>query len=71
VAHWMNGFYKLKGEDAVDKSHPAVIGIKARVDEMYELGRNTVMGDEELEELLIEVDPQLYHRIVALNKRQS
>jgi len=41
------------------------------LEKAYEYFKNDPAFNKELEELLIEVDPQLYHRIVALNKRQS
>jgi isopropylmalate/homocitrate/citramalate synthase len=48
IAHWINTFYKLKGEKAVDKSNPVVHKIKEWVDEEYETGRVTVITDDEL-----------------------
>ena len=60
IAHWLNGFFKLKGDQAVDKRHPAVLAMKLKVDELYSEGRNTVMGDGELESMLHEVDEEFY-----------
>ena len=71
IAHWMNGYFKLKGEDAVDKRSEVVQKIKDRVDTLYAEGRNTVMGDEELEKILTEVDYEAYLEFVALGKRQA
>ncbi|BCN31943.1 beta/alpha barrel domain-containing protein [Anaeromicropila herbilytica] len=48
IAHWMNAFFKLKDEDAIDKSHPLVEKIKEWVDKEYESGRVTVITDDEL-----------------------
>ena len=48
IAHWMNTVFKLKGDDALDKSHPLVVELKAWVDEQYEGGRVTVITDREL-----------------------
>jgi isopropylmalate/homocitrate/citramalate synthase len=48
IAHWINAFYKFKGEMAVDKAHPIVQMVKTWVDEEYETGRVTVITDEEL-----------------------
>ncbi len=67
IAHWLNGFFKLKGELAVDKRHPAVMAMKIKVDELYADGRNTVMGDGELESILREVDEVFFH--YATDKR--
>jgi hypothetical protein len=44
----MNTYFKLKGNDVVDKSNPVVIKVKDWVDKEYESGRVTVITDEEL-----------------------
>ena len=66
IAHWMNGYFDFHGEDAIDKKHPVVIKIKERVDQLYVDGRNTVMGDEELEYLVRDVDREFY--LIASDK---
>jgi len=48
IAHWINTFFKLKGEKAVDKSNPVVVKVKVWVDQEYETGRMTVITDDEL-----------------------
>ena len=48
IAHWMNTFYRLKGDAALDKSNLLVHKIKELVDKEYEDGRITVMTDAEL-----------------------
>ena len=48
IAHWINTYYRLKEEKAVDKSDPLVKAIKEWVDQEYEDGRVTVLTDEEL-----------------------
>ena len=62
IAHWLNGFYHLEKENAVDKRDPVITAIKERVDKEYEAGRNTVMGDGELENILKEVNFEEYER---------
>ena len=63
IAHWMNGYYGLKGEDAVDKRSPLVALIKEKVDCYYTDGRTTVMGDGELEQLVRECDLEFYAKL--------
>ena len=64
IAHWMNGFFRLNGTPAaIDKKHPVVAKIKDMVDAEYAAGRNTVMGDGELEEMFRQADPHTYHII--------
>ncbi len=48
IAHWINTYYKLKDDKAIDKSSPLVDKVKAWVDEEYESGRVTVLTDDEL-----------------------
>ena len=50
VAHWINSFYNLKGDEVFDKKHPVVEKIKNWVDNQYDLGRITVISDDELQE---------------------
>lgn len=63
IAYWINAYYGLTGDDAVDKHLPAIAAMKERIDAAYADGRTTSMGDRELEQLLKEVDPDLYRRI--------
>jgi isopropylmalate/homocitrate/citramalate synthase len=51
VAHWLNSFYGLTGENAMDKKHPLVEKVKGWVDEQYENGRVTAITDGELEKV--------------------
>ena len=48
IAHWINTYYKLKGDKAVQKNDPVVQHVKEWVDKEYETGRVTVITDEEL-----------------------
>ena len=36
IAHWINTFYHLKGDFAIDKGHPLVSCIKELVDREYD-----------------------------------
>ena len=49
IAHWINNYFRLTGDNVIDKTDPLVVEIRREVDALYEQGRNTVMGDEELE----------------------
>ena len=48
IAHWINTYYKLKDERALDKNSPLVGKVKEWVDAEYESGRVTVLTDDEL-----------------------
>ncbi|MBE6544058.1 MAG: 2-isopropylmalate synthase [Ruminococcaceae bacterium] len=58
IAYWINQHYNLSGENIIDKRHPAVIAMKAWVDEEYENGRQTSISDGELEEKFEEYNKQ-------------
>ncbi|MBQ3869389.1 MAG: 2-isopropylmalate synthase [Clostridia bacterium] len=69
IAHWLNSFYSLTGENRIDKHDPIVLKIKDRVAQMYEDGRTTVMGDTELEDILRQLDFALYEKLSHINVR--
>jgi isopropylmalate/homocitrate/citramalate synthase len=48
IAHWINTYFKLRGDKALEKTSPLVTEIKEWVDDEYAGGRVTVMTDEEL-----------------------
>lgn len=48
IAHWINTYFKLKEERAVDKNSQLVKLVKEWVDQEYADGRVTVLTDEEL-----------------------
>ena len=64
VAHWMNSYFRLKDENVVAKDDPLVRDVRAQVDKLYEQGRNTVMGDEELEIMVRNADVERYERLL-------
>ena len=48
IAHWINTYYRLDNDRAVDKNSELVAKVKEWVDEEYESGRVTVLTDDEL-----------------------
>lgn len=52
IAHWMNTYYHLEGERAVDKNSELVHLVKEKVNQQYDDGRVTVMTDAELTEMI-------------------
>lgn len=73
IAHWVNSFFRLEGDNTIDKREPFVAAMKMRVDAQYESGRTTVMGDEELENILREVDFDRYEELchTRLHKKKK
>ncbi len=64
IAHWMNSYFRLKGDHAVDKQDALVNAVKTMVDDLYTQGRNTVMGDQELEIMVRDASKERYERLV-------
>lgn len=52
IACWINSYYRLEGENAVDKKNPCVLKMKEWIDGEYSSGRVTVISDEELVALM-------------------
>ena len=59
IAHWMNAYYRLTGERAVDKNSVLVKKVKEWVDTEYESGRVTVLTDEELVQVITDICQEL------------
>lgn len=54
IAHWINTYFRLKGEQCVTKSDPLIGYVKEWVDQEYESGRVTSLTDEELLKIIDE-----------------
>jgi isopropylmalate/homocitrate/citramalate synthase len=68
IAHWINGFFRLNGTgEEIDKRSNIVQEIKKLVDLEYAQGRNTTMGDAELEAMLQRVDFNEYERLTHIH----
>lgn len=67
IAHWINGYFRLEGDEIIDKRNPIVDDMKVIVDEEYAAGRNTVMGDSELEAILQRVNFPEYERLAHIH----
>ena len=64
IAYWINGYYKLSKEREIDKKHEIVVKMKEYIDDLYAKGRNTCMGDEEMDEILRHIDPKLHKKLI-------
>ena len=64
VAHWINSYFRLTGDNVIDKSDPLVLEVRRNVDKLYAEGRNTVMGDEELEVMVRRADVHRYEHLL-------
>ena len=57
IAYWINGHFRLDEEHQVTKKDPIVLAMKDWIDQEYEDGRQNVMTDHELEEMLERLAP--------------
>lgn len=64
IAYWINQYYELPEKYKIDKTHPVVAKIKALVDEEYANGRSSIMGDAELDSMLLSCDQELHKKLL-------
>ena len=66
IAHWMNAHFKLVGSEKIEKQDELVLRVKAEVDREYAEGRTTSFGDEELEQIIRELDPERFFKLTHI-----
>ena len=64
VAYWINEYYELPEGHKIDKAHPIVLKIKEMIDKEYENGRCSVMGDDELDAMLLQCDKEFHKKLL-------
>ncbi|MBQ3490090.1 MAG: 2-isopropylmalate synthase, partial [Clostridia bacterium] len=57
IAYWINNHYGLRPDCMVGKQDSLVTEMKKAIDKQYADGRTTIMGDEELEEIIQTLAP--------------
>jgi isopropylmalate/homocitrate/citramalate synthase len=65
IVFWINQRFNLKGDQRLDKRDPRIQKIKEWIDREYAEGRNTVIGDEEMEEVIKTETPDLWKELAA------
>jgi len=60
VSYWINTSLELTGDAQIDKRHPAVDKIYAKIMEAYEAGRNTSFSNQEMKALAKRYLPELF-----------
>ena len=68
IAYWINDYYELPEDHRVDKHEEIVAKVKAMVDAEYEAGRNSVMGDDELDNLVRLADKKRHKEFLVYGK---
>ena len=59
IAYWINKHYNLPDFSKVTKQDEIVIKVKAEVDKLYSDGRTTLIGDDELKQIIDRISPTL------------
>ena len=62
IAYWVNQHFRLEDEEEVSKQDSLIIAMKDWIDQEYEDGRQTVMTDNELEEMIERLAPGRFRR---------
>lgn len=70
IAFWINNYYELLGENQIKKDDPIVLKIKEQIDQMYADGRTTVMGDDEMDNLIRVIDKKRHKLIQILDSEK-
>lgn len=68
IAYWINEYYELPKEHRIEKSHPVVAKVKEMIDAEYNNGRMSVMGDDELDAMLLICDKELHKKLLILGQ---
>ena len=64
IAYWINQYYELPREHRIEKTHEIVGKIKAMIDKEYENGRCSVMGDDELDAMIMMCDKEFHKKLL-------
>ena len=64
IAYWINEYYELPKEHKIEKTHPIVAKVKAMIDKEYEDGRCSVMGEDELDNMLRICDKDFHKKLL-------
>ncbi len=64
IAHWINGYFGLEGVKRLDKKDGSIVKIKNWIDEQYKNGRVTALSDDELEEAVKTIAPEIYDLVI-------
>ncbi len=66
IAYWINQYYDLPQDKKIDKSHPIVAKVKAVVDQEYANERSSVMGDDELDNIVRMCDKEFHKKLLIM-----
>lgn len=62
ITHWINQHFKMEKEHKIDKRSELVTKIKEEIDKDFAAGRTTSYGDDELEIVISQIDPEMFRK---------
>ena len=65
IAYWINDYYELPKKSKIDKKDPLVEKIKELIDLEYNQGRNSIMGDDELDNMVRLIDQNRHKKFLT------
>ena len=68
IAYWINDYYDLPEEHRIDKRSELVYKMKEQIDNEYAEGRNSIMGDDELDNMIRLIDHDLHRKFIAFGR---
>ena len=68
IAYWINDYYNLPDDHKIDKKEELVVKMKALIDEEYAAGRNSILGDDELDNMIRLIDRDKHREFVAFGR---
>lgn len=64
IAFWINAYFNLPDNKKIDKHDHIVAVIKEEIDKQYAEGRNTVISDEEILDIIARIDKAKYRKLM-------
>ncbi len=64
IAFWINAYFNLPEGKKIEKHDDVVLAIKEEIDKEYLAGRNTVISDEEVLNIIARVDKPRYRKLM-------
>ncbi len=64
IAFWINAYFNLPDNKKIDKHDAIVVAIKEEIDKEYLEGRNTVISDEEVLNIIARIDKPRYRKLM-------
>ena len=68
IAYWINDYYYLPDEHKIDKKDALVVKMKELIDAEYAAGRNSIWGDDELDNMIRLIDRDKHREFVAFGR---